>query len=672
LTPGSTCPGPEVRSACNLDCGDRCLLLVSRTASGLQIRPDESDSWTNGLTCGKILRYPERLASPSRIREPQLKQADGIWRTASWEEAWTRIIPALEKALESDPASVLFLRGSGSLGRSKAHLDHVFRRLGARSTRGSLCDEAGIAALEQDWGSLDMNDPQEIDAAEAVVLWGKHPRACSTHTAAAVRRARRRGAPVIAVNPDSAAVAGLSTEVIRILPGADRFLALAVAKRLLEDDGFPQEADRLAGLREFRSLCRHWETGNLAEAAGCSEDEIELLARTYASTTRVATLVGWGLQRYLHGGENVRAIDTLCLIAGTIGREGGGLYYGLPSNRGFAPLPHAYPTPPEPLSLPRLGRELATRGAGIEFAWIAAANPVNQCPDSAAVAEGLAGVPTVVVVDAFWTDTARSASVVLPPALWLEEEDVVGSWWRKGLAAVRKATEPPAQCRTDWEITSELERRLGLEAHYPDLDSWLNASLPSECGGLDRLRRETWCELPHDPVVFRDGSAHADGRFRLLDSLSPPEPPEPPETPETPDLSGAERPLRLLSLIRREAMHSQILPENQRGWDSDDGLGLPMRMNPETARSRNLAPGDTVELEASDHRLTGRLLFDEGLVPGVVACPRDGWVQFGLGPNLLTADLTSDMGETAAFYETRVAVRAGSSEKARRSRPSSE
>jgi len=95
-------------------------------------------------------------------------------------------------------------------------------------------------------------------------------------------------------------------------------------------------------------------------------------------------------------------------------------------------------------------------------------------------------------------------------------------------------------------------------------------------------------------------------------------------------------------------------------------------MNPETARSRNLAPEDMVELEASGHRLMGRLLFDDGLVPGVVACPRDGWVQFGLGPNLLTADLTSDMGETAAFYETRVSVRAGSNEKARRSRPSDE
>ncbi len=660
MTPGSLTPGTEVRSACNLDCGDRCLLIVSLTASGLQIRPDESDSWTHGLTCAKILRYPDRLTSPSRIREPHLRHSDGSWRPASWEEAWARIIPALDKALQSDPATVLFLRGSGSLGRSKAHLDHVFRRLGARSTRGSLCDEAGIAALEQDWGYLDMNDPGEIDAAEAIILWGKHPRACSTHTAAAVLRARRRGVPVIAVNPDSSAVAGISSEVIRVSPGADRFLALAVAKRLVEEEGFPRDPNRLAGLEEFRSLCRGQEIGNLAEAAGCSEDQIELLARTYAATDRVATLVGWGLQRYLHGGENVRAIDALCLIAGTIGREGGGLYYGLPSSRGFAPLPHTYPAAPEPLSLPQLGRELTAAGAGIEFAWIAAANPVNQCPDSAAVAEGLAGVPTVVVVDGFWTDTALSASVVLPPALWLEEEDVVGSWWRKGLAAVRKVTEPPAQCRPDWEITAELERRLGLEPHYPDLDSWLEASLPPECGGLDRLRRETWCELPHERVVFGEGSAHADRRFRLLDRLSPPEPP------------SADAPLRLLSLIRREAMHSQILPENQQGCDSAGGLGLSVRMNPETARSRNLAPEDTVELEASGHRLTGRLLLDDGLVPGVVACPRDGWVQFGLGPNLLTADLTSDMGETAAFYETRVTVRATSGEKARRSRPSGE
>ena len=196
--------GADILTTCTLDCPDRCSILCRPDGGSLRLRGNPDHPYTRGFTCAKIRRYPDRLRSPSRITQPHMRRGgrQGDFEPVSWAEALDAACAALSTALADDPASVLLLRGYGSMGASKDFIEAFFASLGARSTRGSLCEAAGGAACRLDAGAVDMNDPTEIDKAEAVVLCGKNPRASTIHTDTQVKTARGRGAPVRAVNAD--------------------------------------------------------------------------------------------------------------------------------------------------------------------------------------------------------------------------------------------------------------------------------------------------------------------------------------------------------------------------------------------------------------------------------------------------------------------------------------
>ncbi|GAB4256972.1 MAG: molybdopterin-dependent oxidoreductase [Thermoleophilia bacterium] len=640
LVPMNSDP-PAIVTTCTLDCPDRCSLLCRSEDGRLRLRGNPDHPYTRGFTCAKIHRYPGRLRSPSRLTQPHMRRGG---RTAdfvpvSWDEALDAVCAALESALAHDPASVLLLRGYGSMGASMDFTDAFFASLGARTTRDSLCDGAGGAACRADTGALDMNDPREIDRAEAVVLWGKNPWASSIHTAAQVRAARQRGAPVLAVTPDGAAVASLADHVVCVRPGADRFLALAVTGLLLRISDRRPPWERAANPETFAALLAAHSLDELLAACDTPREDAEVLARTYARTERVATIVGWGVQRHRHGGENVRAIHALAFLAGTLGVPGGGFYYNMPSSRHRRPVswPGTPRTRPRPLLMPRLALELPAADPPVRFAWAAGSNIANQGPQAPDIAQALRRVDTVVAVEAFWTETARAAGIVLPPALWLETEDVVTSYWQNQIGAARKVVEPPPGCRPDFEITREVARRLGRAVLHDTLDDWLRATLPENAPSLEELRARGWALLPWPRVAWADGFAHPDGRFRLLETLSPAEPAE------------ATYPLRLLTGVRREALHSQILPEEHTGR-------LPVRLHPETARSLGLTDGQAVRVISPQGRLEAELHVDPRLHPKLAACPRGGWLEFGQGVNAATQALVTDLGECAAYYATPVRV----------------
>ena len=187
-----------ILTTCTLDCHDQCSILCEQRDGKLTLRGNPEHPYTQGFTCAKIHRYPARLTSPHRIREPWVKR-DGQFHAVGWDEAMNLVAEQLNGTLRKDPRSVLWYRGSGSKGVTKAFTDYLFTSLGARGTRGALCNEAGCAAIAADAGAQDMNDPAEIDHAEVIVLWGKHPKASAVHLAAQVsfvppqgRRAARR------------------------------------------------------------------------------------------------------------------------------------------------------------------------------------------------------------------------------------------------------------------------------------------------------------------------------------------------------------------------------------------------------------------------------------------------------------------------------------------------
>ena len=414
---------------------------------------------------------------------------------------------------------------------------------------------------------------------------------------------------------------------------------MCIRDRLWKDRQIPSELLKQTKKPEkFLDLISDWTPESQMHTCDVSLADVEKLQRWYRQDRPTATFVGAGLQRYRYGGENVRFINALALLSGNIGISGGGSYYHL----------HAYgnlnltwtrdPRKKSRRSMPiaAIGREIsAAQDPPIKLIWINGSNVVNQAPDSRQIIRAFENVEFKVVVDAFMNDTAQRADLILPSTLMLEQEDIIGSYLHEYVQHVKPALQPPVEARDDIWILEKIGKRLDPPVKLPDTETCLQRSLEKPClqVSLEQLRREG-CARADLPKIAYAGLAfdHPDGKYRFPLILHP----EPPV--------DRQYPLRLLSLVRRRAIHSQILPEDQddppRIWVAPDNPLLP-----------TIDPNREVYVVSPLGRLKVTLDILSGLHPAVVLYRRGDWMNRGGGVNQLIAAGLTDIGSGAPFYD---------------------
>ncbi len=625
-------------TACTFDCPDACSLLAEPDGEGgVRLRGNPDSPFTRGLMCAKTRGHARRLRSPERILAP-LRKTRGGFQPIGWEEALDLAAEKIQ-ALRREPTALLHIHSDGAKGVLKEAVNLFFSQLGSSRIRGSLCDAAGYIAGVEDCGSRENNDIDDLENAAAIVNWGRDLSRSSIHIAAAVRAARRRGARVLTVSPGGDGNEAFSNERIRIRPGTDRFLAAAAIKRLLEEGRLCETAAARARHPEkFFDLVRGRPVGELLSVCEVSEGDLERLCRWYAHSAPLATLIGAGLQRYRFGGENVRFVNALAFLSGNVGISGGGVYFHLHSYRN---LELAWLKGPghrgrRAFHIAAIGREiLGADDPPVRMVWVNGINVVNQAPDSTETARAFARIDFKVVVDAFMNDTAERADLILPCCLMLEQEDIVGSFLHEYVQHVSPVCRPPAGVRTDLWIVSEVGRRLDPPVVMPDADTCLAAALktPWLDTSLAELRKRRFVRSKRPKVAYAGLKfAHPDGKYRFPADLH-----EEPPAPER-------YPLRLLTLVRRDAIHSQILPEDQTGlprvWVAPD--------NPHLAGFDRDRPAALVSPLG---RLAVSVELMPGLHPGSVLYRRGDWMNRGGGANQLIAAGLTDLGGGAPFYD---------------------
>ena len=532
----------------------------------------------------------------------------------------------------------MHIRGDGDKGVLSQASNLFFASLGASQVAGSLCDMAGIAASIADFGSLDTNDLLDLANASAVVNWGKDLGRSSNHVAAIIGKVRKSGGKVLTVSPGGDGNRMFSDKMIRIRPGTDRFLAAAVIHLLIQRGKIDDDVlERTQGWPQFRELITSRSVSEFAGASDVSKNEVEELFEYYSLKEPVASLLGWGLQRYKHGGENVRFINALALLSGNIGRHGGGSYFNISSTRNFN-LSWAQGSTERKrrtLLLPRVGKDiLETEKPPIKMIWVNGFNVVNQAPDSGAIARAFEGTEFKVVVDAFMTDTALRADLVLPCELMLEKEDIVGSFLHNYVNYVRPVLPSPKGARSDFWILTELGQRLDPPILLPKAEDCLRASLESPYleTSLEDLRQLGFVRANRPEIAYANlDFDHPDGKYHLPTELHEEIPP-----PE-------QYPLRLLTLVRRNFVHSQILPEEHEP--------IPIVwISPESPALEGLDLNQDIYVVSPLGRLKVRVEHSQGLHPEAVIYRRGDWMQFGGGANQLVAASLTDMGNCAAYY----------------------
>ncbi|MDZ7762424.1 MAG: molybdopterin-dependent oxidoreductase [Desulfovermiculus sp.] len=629
-------------SACTLDCPDACSLLVQSGPNGHEVRGNPDHPFTRGFTCGKIQGYFQRLHSPDRILWPMLRYKSR-WQEISWEDALEICSQRLDAACQENPASIVHISGHGARGISKMVVDGFFAALGCTRLQGSVCDGTGIEASILDFGRLDQSPLQDMHNSRWIVNWGRDVLRSSIHTHRIMARARQNGTRVVSIWPGGDGYDRFSDQLIRIAPGGDRFLALAVLKVIWEQGRISRQAvESTLGWEDLLSLIQSYSLSELSDICDVPPKDIYYLAAAY-SQSPVATVIGWGVQRHRFGGETVRCIDALAWLSGNVGMSGAGVFYNISSVRNFD-LSWLPDKTARFLTLPRLGRELQENGdPPLSLTWINGTNPVNQLPESTRVAQALRDMEFTVVVDGFWTDTALCADLVLPCTLMGEEEDVLGSCMHDYVNRAQAAVDPPPGVRSDLWIIQELNERLGLGLAITDRETCLKRSL-----ALPGEGDQQWASLRDDGYVlareqkpaFIHGPGHKDGLFHALSKVSP-------GSQEDPRF-----PFRLLSLIRKQAIHSQILP-------LDQDMPPTVWVNPQAPGLQGLDLEGEVFLVSELGRLRVRVAFDSSLHPQALVYRRGDWMVLGGGVNQLIRDDVTDLKVGAAQYSQRVGLRNG-------------
>jgi anaerobic selenocysteine-containing dehydrogenase len=590
---------------------------------------------------------PGARVSPAGLQPGQgAPSLETEWERISWQDAAGLLAARIEGAVRRfGPRSLLFFNDAGSIAALKLVNRRFFNLLGGGTfASGSLCGGAGIAGQTIDFGVRTSHDPADLANAKLILIWGRNPAWTNVHVVPLLREARARETQAILIDPVVTATARLCDRHAQPAPGTDRFLALGMARVLLDeglvDAGFLEA--HTEGADEFFSLAHRYPLKKISEITGLTINNIKELAVIYGESRPAAILGGWGIQRWRRGGETYRFLDALGALTGNLGIPGGGVSHGMDETRWFSrhALLEERGTDRREIPRPRIGAGIREAvDPAIRVAVICGANPIAQCPSTERVREAFRSLDFVAVVDMFMTDTAQVADLVLPTTHFLQERDMVASYWHNFVMPVNVAQSRLGEEKADLEIFALLADRLGFGREFPGDPDFYLAELARPLAGMGvdlarimegPVRSPGAVEIPFGGGLFPTPS----GRFRFVSRITEPE------------TDSSAYPLRLLSPHPHARNHSQLA--------GVPGPRLPeVRIAPGAARGLGVAEGQTVAVESPHGKLVCRVVLTDKVRSDTALIYEGWWDRLGGSVNRLTSDALTDVGESASYYDVR-------------------
>ena len=235
-------------------CISRCgCLSVVEDGVLTAVEPDPRHP-TGQALCIKGKAAPEMVYSPERILHPQRRtnpkgSDDQGWVQISWEEALETVSSRLKSiAAESGPEAVTFgVTTPSGTGMSDAfawvnRLAHAFGSPNTLFATENCNWHKDFAPALTHGGSLGMPDYEKTGC---ILLWGFDPATSWLAQAQLVTQAQQRGARLIVVDPRKVGLAQRADQWLRVRPGTDGPLAMALAHQWIlhgwHDEAFLRE-----------------------------------------------------------------------------------------------------------------------------------------------------------------------------------------------------------------------------------------------------------------------------------------------------------------------------------------------------------------------------------------------------------------------------------------------
>jgi anaerobic selenocysteine-containing dehydrogenase len=667
------------RVVCAHDCPDMCSLLVTVDQGRVvKVEGDPDHPFTAGFACGKVNRDHELVHSPERLRTPLRRTGPkgvGTFEPIGWDAALDEIVARWKSiASEHGPEAILGYAYSAHQGlMNRGLLNGLFHALGtSRLNAGTVCDSCSDAAWERAVGGIGGADPESIVDSDLVVGWGSDLHATNVHLWSLIEKARSRGVKFVCIDPRRTRAARAADLYLPIKIGTDAALALGVMHILARDGLVDREyvAARTLGFdRVEAEVLPHFPPARVAGITGLTVADIEAFAAMYGAAKKSFLRIGFGMSRFVHGGQNLRAVALLPGVTGAYGRYGGGALLATAASFELNYAAVRKPSGPataRTINHLRLGEALSETGPGaIRALFVAANNPAVTNPDLPRLRRALAREDLFTVVhDPFLSDTAKYADIVLPAATYLETEDFFRAYGTYYMQYSEAAVPPQHEAWPNIRLAQQLARRMGLN------DSVFGMSQPEIL--REMFKGATGAVAAHDPAALigkgpvsigpqgddRDGQefrtpsgklefysqALADAGLSGLPTWEP-------------DPGEASPGLRLLTTPGYLQSHTAFSGVAfLRGREGEPCAVL----HPDDAAARGLADGQKVRLSNARGEVGLVLRVRDEVRPGVVLVPGqrpDGEAVSGT-VNLLCDDRYTDMGEGAAYQSTWLEVRA--------------
>ena len=397
-----------------------------------------------------------------------------------------------------------------------------------------------------------------------------------------------------------------------------------------------------------------------AGICGVTVESIEELALVLHGARKPFLRTGSGWTRRTNGAMGMRAVCSLAAVLGHADRVHyeSAEFFGLAEHVIERPDLREGPEPPRVHQV-EIGRELCAGRFRAALVW--GHNPAVTLPDSRAVRKGFARDDFFLVVhDAFLTETARQADVVLPATMFVEHSDVYRSYGHRVLQYGRKVVEPRGEARSNVSAFGTLGRALGLpaECHEASEDALCEELLRASVsrfgeGVLERL-------FAGEPVKLeaqrREGRGTPSGKVELYSERAEAagQPAMATWVPER--VTGGAGRFSLVCAPSKHT-HNSTYSQSERHLER---VGQPhCHLNPTDAAELSIGEGDLATLSNELGSLTFPAHLTGDIPRGLVrvdGMPRSVDAPEGYPLNLLNDVTRSDLGDGITYFSTRIEI----------------
>jgi ferredoxin-nitrate reductase len=492
-------PDKWVQSACVL-CSNGCGMDIGvKDGRIVGVRGRAVDAVNHGRLGPKGLHGWVANNSKDRLTKPMIRK-DGKLQEASWDEAMNLIVQKSKEIIKNDTGLGIGFYTSGQLFLEEYYTLGVIGKggIGTPHMDGNtrLCTATAAAALKVSFGSDGQpGSYTDLDTTDTILHCGHN--IASQQTVLWMRILDRLAGPnppkIIAIDPRDTFTAEKAT--IHLAPKVGTNLAVmnGLLNLIIKNGAIDQQYinEHTTGFEELKQIVSKYTPEKVQEISGVPADKLREAGYLLSTTKTLVSTVLQGFYQSMQATSASVQVNNIHLVRGLIGRDGCGIYQmngqptaqntretgadgDLPGFRNWGNEEHVKQLAQlwnvDPIVIPHWAPpthamqiwRYAEQGS-IKLLWISATNPAVSMPELARIRKILEKEDLFVVVqDAFMTETAKYADVLLPAAMWGEKTGTYTNVDRT-VHISHKAVEPPGEARADLDIFLDYSRRMGFK-----------------------------------------------------------------------------------------------------------------------------------------------------------------------------------------------------------------